>query len=201
MAINGLGDAAAIISGEIIMNQLKWDWSIYILLSVTAVFIFAFLTYTCLDEVETEHHSSNLSTLEVVSHKVSRLKLLMKSPKHAFLVLDFVFVESIYENILLWYPLFFSLVSYSQYSSAIAISFIFMEIVGAWSFETLIEKVTIISANQYVLGFLFCLTLLHAIVIIFTNSEQSLIIYFLLSGLSGFFLGGPLARIGSSESI
>lgn len=73
MSLFSLGDLSALLFGEIIMNKLNLDWSIYILLTSLIFFFVALLFYLLLEEVPIELENEG-TFLENLKEKAQMVK-------------------------------------------------------------------------------------------------------------------------------
>ena len=62
----GMGDVASILLGELVMNQLRWDWSVFILIFTLLLFSSGLLLQLFVDECPMETISSDLTICEKI---------------------------------------------------------------------------------------------------------------------------------------
>ena len=105
---------------------------------------------------------------------------------------------------ILWYPYYFTTISYANYAEFMTIIFCITFVLGTFLFETGV-KILPISSDTLVLVSLALLTFLQFFSLILNlhddESGKNAFVYMMLSATSGFLVGGPYSKLASSETI
>jgi hypothetical protein len=70
----------------------------------------------------------------------SEIKRILSQWRYVFLVVDYGMPSVMYYNVLLWFPYYFTVLSFPEEAAAISILYNVMGVVGAFTFEAIIVK-------------------------------------------------------------
>ena len=199
MALSASGDIFSILLYDIIVNNMQKDWSIFLLVSSLILFILVLFYYCFLDELETRPPEL-INCCETLTNRFERIKEVMFKPRNFFRIMSFSLGTCLYYSILMWYPYYFNLISYGGFSSTITIIYCITFPIGSIVFEQLLKKYQNLK-NHITIGSLFILFLLQAAFFLINklSPAENIDVYLIMSGFSGFVLGGPLSRASSSD--
>lgn len=132
------------------MHTLNLNWAIFLLISCSFLFAVAFLLFFYVAETPAEHPESS-SFCEALKEKVEKVKEIFSESARGWLIVEVILTEGMFYNVLLWYPFYFSLISYEQYAFAISVIFSINIVAGTFAFEALLDKCPS-SSNRLIIG-------------------------------------------------
>ena len=182
IGLSGLGDALAVLFGQLVLNKLGWDWSLYLLFCCGFLFILSFLSELLLEEVP-NNLPQHGTFIDQMHKNIIQVKDLLAVKKNILLTIDFTLQEGLYYNILMWYPYYFTVVSLNQYGAYITILFPFCYLIGQFLFESLIGYCSSYT-NQIMIILLGLLVVDHFCLLSVSYLEQStgiVIFYFIFT--------------------
>ena len=188
----GMGDVASILLGELMMNVVGWNWSVFILLFALLLFSSGLLLYLFVEECPMQTDGTNRTTCQKLQEQLSNLKQNFTHVNRFGVLLENACITTYYYNLLLWIPFYFTFIHYGQYASYLSIVSPICMVLGNVFFQNLVKLCPAfthwVSCSFYLLTIIIHWALLE----VNRADEAGFIgLYFVLIIAASFIVGGP----------
>ena len=137
-AIASLGDFFSLYIGELVMNVLGLDWTLFVVCFSLLLCMSIVLVERYMNEYPIEYEPAD-SLIQSVSGKLGNMKLIFCHYKRLLVVLENMLLIGFYYNILLWYPYYFTEIGYASYTIHLSVITPLLCFFGCLAFESLIK--------------------------------------------------------------
>ena len=124
--------------GELVMNELKFDWTVFVVSFSLLLGISILLVQKYVKEYPIEYEAT-ASLSEFARDKLENVQLILHHSKRAAVVVQNFFIIGFYYNILLWYPYYFTFIGYGAYATHLSVITPLLAFAGCLAFESLIK--------------------------------------------------------------
>ena len=195
-----MGDVVSILLGELVMNIIGWDWSVFILIFIFLLFLSGLSLHLFVEECPMERDHRNLTTCQKLHEQLNNLQQNFIHLNRFGAILEHAFLTTYYYNLLLWFPFYFTFIHHGQYASYLSIISPICLVIGNAFFQNLIKLCPSFTHWVSCLFYLM-VVVIHWVLLEINKADEagSISLYFILIVAASFIVGGPYSEITLNE--
>ena len=130
-----MGDPLVIFLYNFTTSTLHWSWEAYVAIVCSVTWVASIFWELMIEEIPPIQHTEEDKSLgEEVVHMASEVKRILSQWRYVFLVADYGMSSVLYYNVLLWFPYYFTMLSFPEEAATISILYNVMGVAGALAF-------------------------------------------------------------------